>query len=174
MDEGAIMAISAGRATDPWDIVVYEAEMFFGLCRVMSGPPSRDGDEVVANAIVESACLHARIMADILLSKSSGRGDDIKLDGLVPGFRSSSIDKLRSVYGDAKTPGMPCWVLNKMIAHPTLKRSTSYDYTGVIRALHPCIKSVWNEVLSYDPALLTRARPSHGGVQLTLSAKTSS
>lgn len=168
------MAISASAATDPWDIVGYEAKMFFELCRVMSDPASRASNKTAENAIVESACLHARILADILLSKDSGKGDDIKLDVLAPKFRSPSIDKLRSAYGDTKTPGTPCWVLNKMIAHPTLKRSRSYDYTSVIEILHPCIATVWNELLHHSPALLAKVRPSHGGVRPTLCAKTSS
>ena len=168
------MAIPAGTVTDPWDIVAYEAKMLFGLCAVLGGPAAQPDNDLVANAIVESACLHTRILIDILLSKDSGLGDDIRLDQLVPGFQPPSVDKLRSAYGDARTQGSPRWTLNKMVAHPTLKRGTSHDYTGVIRQLLPLIEAVWQEVQSHHRAVLAKLPQLPGGIDPRFCAKTSS
>jgi hypothetical protein len=168
------MAIPAGTVTDPWDIVAYEAKMLFGLCEVLGDPAAQPGNDLVANAIVESACLHTRILIDILLSKDSGRGDDIRLDQLVPGFRPPSVDRLRIAYGHARTQGSPCWTLNKMVAHPTLKRGTSHDYTGVIRQLLPLIEAVWQDVQSHHQAVLAKLPQAPGGIDPRFCAKTSS
>ena len=168
------MAIPAGAVTDSWGIVAYEAKMLFGLCAELGDPAAQPGNALVANATVESACLHTRILIDILLSKDSGKGDDIRLDQLLPGFRPPSVDKLRSAYGDARTPGSPCWTLNKMIAHPTLKRGTSHDYTGVIRQLLPLIKAVWQEIQGHHQAVLAKLPQSPGGIDPRFCAKTSS
>jgi hypothetical protein len=159
---------------DPWDIVAYEAQMLFGLCGLLGDEAFKPGNNLVNNAVVESSCLHTRILVDILLSKDSGKGDDIRLDQLVPGFRHSSVDQLRAAYGDARTERSPCWVLNKMIAHPTLKRGASYDYTSIIRQLLPLIEAVWQEVENYHRGVLSKlSKPPHG-FDPSLCAKTSS
>lgn len=166
------MAIPAG--TDPWEVVAYEAKMLFGLCRLLSVPESQPSNALIANAVVESACLHARILVDILLSKDSRRDDDIRLELLVPSFRPPSVDRLRVTYGDARTEQSPCWILNKMIAHPTLQRGKSYDYTGVIRRLLPLIEAVWQEIESHQPSVLPKLHMPTGGVDPRFCAKTSS
>jgi hypothetical protein len=111
------MAAPTSKATDPWEVVDYEAWMLFELRRVLDGEAFNAHSDVVKNALVESVCLHIRILVDVLLSKDSGKGDDIRLTQLLPGFRHSSVDQLRAAYGDGKPvqPQLPwpCWTLNK-------------------------------------------------------------
>jgi hypothetical protein len=166
------MVIPTSTGTDPWDIVAYEARTLFDLSRLLGDEAFNPGNVIVANAVVESTCLHTRIFIDILLSKDSGRGDDIRLDQLVPGFRHSSVDRLRTAYGDSRTEQSLCWILNKMIAHPTLKRGTNYDYTSAIRQLLPLIKMVWQEIENHR-GLSNLPKPT-GGIDPRFCAKTSS
>jgi hypothetical protein len=162
-------------STNPWDIVEYEAKMLFGLCQLL-GEAFKSGNDLVDNALVESICLHMRIFVDILLSKKSDKDDDIRLEDLMPGFQHPSVNQLRAVYKDGRTEGSPCWVLNKMVAHPTLKRGASYDYTSIIRQLLPLIEGVWQEIEKHrQRALSSFPRPSSGGVvPQNMCAKTSS
>ncbi len=62
---------------DPWDIVAYEARMLFGLWRVLASKQNAPVGDIINNAMVESACLHARVLIDIFLSKDCARADDV-------------------------------------------------------------------------------------------------
>jgi len=169
------MAAPTGTATDPWEVVAYEARMLFDLCRVLNGDAFHAYPDVVKNATVESVCLHIRILVDILLSKDSRKGDDIRLNQLLPGFQHSSVDRLRAEYGDNKRvqPPWPCWILNKMIAHPTLVRGKSQDYTDVIKKLLPFIEDVWREIQTYDRLLVSQTARPTCGMDRRFCAKTS-
>jgi hypothetical protein len=168
------MAAPISMATDPWDIVAYEARMLFDLCPVLGSEVYNRNLDVVTNALVESACLHMRILIDILISKASGKGDDIRLDQLLPALRHSSVNGLRAAYGDGKTERSPCWTLNKMIAHPTLMRGSSHDYTDVIKNLLPLIEAVWQEIENHHRGVLSKLPKGTGGVDPRFCAKTSS
>ncbi len=160
---------------DPWDIVAYEARMLFGLCRVLASKQNAPVGDIINNAMVESACLHARVLIDILLSKDCAKADDVRLNNLLPRFQPGSLDQLRAAYGDAKTPGTPCWTLNKMIMHPTTVRRTSHDYTNLLNRLLPLIDAVWHEVDARHRAEGASSLPSSThGVYPGLCAKTSS
>jgi hypothetical protein len=174
-EQGVMMTASAtSTGTDPWDIVAYEARMLFDLCRLLGCQEFKPDSNIVNNAVVESACLHARILVDILLSKDSGKGDDIRLSQLLPGYRHPSVEQLRGVYGDGKTERSPCWILNKMIAHPTLKRGTSYDYTSVLKQLLPLIDMVWQAMENHHQAILSKQPKPTGWIDPDFCAKTSS
>ncbi len=170
------MAAPASKAADPWEIVAYEARMLFDLCRVLNGETFNANNNVVKNAVVESVCLHTRILVNILLSKDFGEFDDIRLNHLLPGFQHSSVDRLRAAYGDGKPvqPPWPCWTLNKMIAHPTLQRGNSHDYTDVIKKLLPFIEEVWHEIGNYHRLLVSQTAKPTGGLDQRFCAKTSS
>ena len=67
--------------------------------------------------MVESAVLHARILCDILLSRTNA-DDDIRLTELhLPGdvdpvsdkVDKKLLDQLAADYGNRRTPGTPCW-----------------------------------------------------------------
>ena len=175
------MVSPASESTPPWSIVDYEAVMFFRLCSHLGSEASQPDSNTVNNAMVESACLHARILIDILLSKNSGKDDDIRLDELSDGFPhesvhglNESVDQLRTAYGKSGTEQSPCWILNKMIAHPTLKRGTSRDYTEVLNKLFPLIKEVLQEIQNHRPGFLSDLLKPTGGVDSRFCAKTSS
>ncbi len=169
------MSSAKATVTDPWDIVTYEVQMFFELCRLLAGARHAAVGEIANNAMVESACLHARVLIDILRSKTSHKGDDIRMDDLLPGFRPPSLDKLDAAYGDGNTPGTPCWTLNKMIMHPTIMRGSSHDYTNLLNRMLPLIQAVWQEVDARHPTRGTASLASSThGVYPGLSAKTSS
>jgi hypothetical protein len=172
------MAAPTSDAADPWEVVTYEAWMLFGLCRILEGETFNVNPDVAKNAVVESVCLHTRIFVDILLSKDSGKGDDIRLNQLLPGFQHSAVDQLRAAHGDGKPDQppvpWPCWTLNKMIAHPTLKRGNSHDYTDVIKKLLPFIEEVWREIESYHRLSVSQVAKPTGGLDPRFCAKTSS
>ena len=157
------MTIPNSTSTDPWEVVAYEARTLFDLRGVLGDEAYKHYTKAVQNATVESACLHTRILVDILLSKNSGKGDDIRLNQLLPGFSHVSVDQLGTAYGNSKTEASPCWTLNKMIAHPTLRRGTSYDYSDVLKKLLPLIEAVLQEIQNFHQGLLTKLpEPSRG------------
>jgi hypothetical protein len=124
----------------PWTIYDYEVEMFLQLRDATSMGANKIFQQVILNAIVESMLLHLRVLTEILISKdSSSDHDNIKLTDLLPKFESRLVNDLRMEYGTRKTEGSPCWTLNKMLAHPSLRRSSSYDYSQVLNSLVPCI-----------------------------------
>lgn len=104
---------------------------------------------VLKNAVEESAVLHTRILADVFLSKGAGT-DDLRLSLLFAGWSGDpryaplkqAIGRLRAEYGTASAPGTPCWVFNKMLAHPTSHRGDEYDYNQILTQLKPVMHEI--------------------------------
>src|SRR5690606_34602557 len=113
-------------STDPWLVFDYEVNMLEATCALLeSGDPRfAKFTQELKNAVVESAVLHSRILADILLSRTDPKRypDDIRLTDLLPEFESSSIARFEVAYGKPAEIGSPCWAFNKMLAHPTTSR----------------------------------------------------
>lgn len=135
------------QSSDPLTVSEYEVDMFRAMCHLL-----QDGDATYAalndhiqNAIVESALLHGRILADILLSRGN-EPDDINLEDIAPNFTSADLNQLREFHGTARTENSPCWTLNKMLAHPTLLRGSSFDYSPVLNQLAPIILRIVQEL----------------------------
>jgi hypothetical protein len=129
----------------PWVVYDYEVWMFTELRKLDSIGTDKIFQQLIVNAIAESTLLHLRILTEILISK--GYPDDIKLkEHLLPEFKSRRVDDLRMEYGSSDAEGTPCWTLNKMLAHPSLLRSNSYDYTPVLNTLVPCILPLLEEI----------------------------
>jgi hypothetical protein len=63
---------------------------------------------------------------------------------------------------------------NKMIAHPTLERGNSHDYTDVIKKLLPFVEEVWHEIENYHRPLVSQMAKPTGGLDPRFCAKTSS
>jgi hypothetical protein len=143
----------------PWVVYDYEVEMFTQMRNVLMMGASKTYDPLSINAIVESMLLHLRILTEILISK--GYLNDIKLkDQLLPKFESPRVDELRVKYGKSDDVGTPCWTLNKMLAHPSLLRSNSYDYGPVLDILVPSILPLLEEIdQAREPSTRTTSRP---------------
>jgi len=60
------------------------------------------------------------------------------------------------------------------IAHPTLERGNSHDYTDVIKKLLPFIEEVWHEIENYHRPLVSQMAKLTGGLDPRFCAKTSS
>jgi hypothetical protein len=136
---------------DQWRVLDYEVQMFNGLLALCHGNIRNSFPWPIPNAITESLLLHARILVDILLSR--GRGDDIKLDNLLPGFDVPEIDSLRTIYGKDDKPNSICWTLNKRLAHATTARvgTEGHDYTGDVMTLRAFINAILAAVEEQRP-----------------------
>jgi hypothetical protein len=136
-----------------WVVYDHEVSMLKELTNIMKSEDWRtDYSKTVSDAIVESTCLHTRILVDILISKSN-RDDDIAIAKLLPDDSFQSVDDLSKYYGKSDEPNTPCWLINKKIFHPTTKRSSEGDYTKQLNELLPKIFSIHDEI--------QRARNNH-------------
>jgi hypothetical protein len=99
----------------------------------------------VKNAVTESALLHTRQLADILLSRHP-KPDDITLETLLSGFEPQGLAKLRGRYGNRQTANTPCWTINKRLAHAACQRGNSFDYSSLLNGLVPLLESIVAEV----------------------------
>jgi hypothetical protein len=127
-----------------WVVYDYEVDMFkqtWGMCSMGVTNTFR---HPIPNAIVESMLLHLRILTEILISK--GTPNDIKLSDLLPKFESRLVDEMRIKYGASNTVNSPCWTLNKMLAHPSLLRSDSYNYDSALSAMLPYVLPLLEEI----------------------------
>lgn len=108
----------------------------------------------ISNALTESRVLHARELCDIVLSKEDRKGkdnDDILLKHLVPEDKwteelNGLVSELRTKYGGRDDVGKPCWLFNKLMFHPTTKRSKSYDYTKALAVVEPLLDKIVREI----------------------------
>jgi len=132
---------------DSWKAFEYEVWMFFET-RTPRDPAI--ADDVVANALTESALLHTRVLIEALINKNS-RDDDVNLDRLLAGIVTSAEllaaqTALKTAYGTADAVGSPCWTLNKRLAHLTNERGDSFDYGPLRPLLDPLVFEVLREV----------------------------
>lgn len=124
---------------DPWVVFDYEVEMYFETIKASTWlneqlrlPTFPQVFLTLRNTVTESTVLHIRILVDILISKAKGQ-DDISLIKLLPEWCDSPkgkelITNLSIAYGNAQSVDSPCWVINKMLAHPTTHRANYFDY----------------------------------------------
>jgi hypothetical protein len=106
---------SPGSANDKrnerkWKAVDYEREMFFSTLAILKNRnPVVEGNEILKNAVVESAIIHVRNLCCIFLSVPTREGDGILLRELTIGWkRDAARDKLIMLLEKAflKTPSM--------------------------------------------------------------------
>ena len=133
-----------------WDIFEYEVKMYIGTRRLLEN--SNQESEIIKYALAESALLHTRVLADILLKQSKGDdGDDIILSDLVPNWESvkelrAVLGELKIIYGGRKIANSPYWTLNKMLAHATSLRQRSHVYTELLSKIDPVILLALKEI----------------------------
>lgn len=136
---------------DPWMIFNYEVFMLFYttyLKKLIDDKNEKKIDIALNNALVESRFLHLRILADILLSRKK---DDINIDQIIKqNTRTSRIKSLltglKDNYGSEEIQDSPCWVLHKMLAHPSKIRKVAYNYASIFEVLFPMIYDILEEV----------------------------
>ena len=131
-----------------WHIIAYEVWMYFGT-RTRMKPPIID-DNILKNATVESAIVHARILCDIFRSQ----GGDISLKKLFPDWESDSdrlknlkskVKDLRRAYGDGQTEGSPYQIFHQKALHADQAKYPSFqghDYADQFKVLDPVIRGV--------------------------------
>src|SRR5690349_7580886 len=111
----------------PWSVVEYEVKMYFATHEILFNPEAFGTlSRVLKNAVEESAVLHTRILAGVFLSKGSQK-DDLRLANLFPNWATDSryaslkqaVNDLSHLYGKSDLENTPCWIFNKMLAHPT-------------------------------------------------------
>lgn len=147
MSEGRRRSASA-KAFDPWAVFDHEVEMYFltrSALRTASKPDSKL-DKVVGIALMESALLHTRILADILLQRGQS-AEDIRLEHLLPEWRSSrdlvaALAAFKAVWGTRGQAHSPCWTLSKTLAHPTRHRPGAFDHRKFFDRVDPAISAV--------------------------------
>lgn len=131
-----------------WSVFDYEWKMASELWRYLSPEELGRYDLAIQNAVVESLVLHSRILVEILISKGSG-DDDIRLDKLMPSFRSVKVAELTKVYGRNNDNGTPCWQFNKLLAHATTQRKVSHDYIEPLKKVWHVMTELLDEVMKY-------------------------
>jgi hypothetical protein len=127
-----------------WMIVGYEVTMSENLRALRLPLHPRLPLQTIGNAAVEGRVLHARQQCDVFLSRVSGP-DDIMLEHLVPSWETdpnaaglrTEVDALKGKYGTAGQRGSPCWIFNKMMAHPTLYRGKGRSYLRPLNVVEP-------------------------------------
>jgi hypothetical protein len=136
---------AANDEPNPWPAFEYEVWMFFRTRALLAERAYSEHPEsrVLDNALEESALIHTRILVDALLNRSS-EVEDVTLDDLVPNWCSlpgvgQAIRRLRQTYGHPDAIGSPCWQLNKMLAHLTAVRGSSFDYSDLRAKIDPLI-----------------------------------
>jgi len=139
---------------DPWIVFDYETQMYFETRNLLQHLSTKDPKNIInriaKNATVESQLLHTRIMTDILISKGS-EDDDITLKDSLPEWCNSEngktlIEKLKNTYGKRNEKDSPCWIINKMLAHPTRWRTDRFDYGKPMRQIEPLIFEILSEI----------------------------
>jgi hypothetical protein len=108
-------------------------------------------NRALINALVESMLIHIRILSDIFLSRVKTYSDEINLSKIIDDKRISPslkqlIEKLDKAYGNSKNEGSPCWTINKMFAHASDLRSSSYDYKQIVNQLYPNLVRIIEEI----------------------------
>jgi hypothetical protein len=141
-------------STELWKVLDYEVYMYFetrDTAKSLRGDPQDIKVATIKNALTESMVLHTRIMVEILISKDYGK-DDIKLRDLLPDWCNSQdgkflIDQLKTAYGKPNETNSPCWVFNKMLAHPTQQRADSYDYKPTLTQIESHVLNILKEII---------------------------
>ncbi len=87
---GQTIFFNLGRDQQAWQIIAYEVWMYFGTRSKMKAPAI--DDEVLKNATVESAIVHARILCDIFRSRATRQGGGILLTALSKEWKDSHLN----------------------------------------------------------------------------------
>jgi hypothetical protein len=131
-----------------WVVIGYEVSMLRGLLAV----DARQSPLLIRNIISEGRVLNTRNLCDFCTSKAKY---DIKPLDLFENYDTDPrystlrglIDSLVREYGNG-TPGDVRWAFNKMLAHPTKERGTSFDYDPYLTRIFPVLDKIILEIES--------------------------
>ena len=150
---GQTIFFNLGRDQQAWQIIAYEVWMYFGTRSKMKAPAI--DYEVLKNATVESAIVHARILCDIFRSRATRQGGGILLTALSKEWKDShpepykdlksKVRDLRKAYGDQDADGSPCQVFHQRALHADQARFPTfqgYDYADQFKVLDPVLRGV--------------------------------
>jgi hypothetical protein len=137
---------------EPWGVFDHEVESFFvSVFMLQQYGPLLAKVPLARNLVIEAGLLHLRAVVEVLLSRSK-KADNIKLARLVGKYIPARLADLASVYGNDRSTDSPCWVLNKMLVHPTTRRSCQYSYDDILNSLLPLVKEIVEDVRSKRPS----------------------
>lgn len=138
-----------------WIVFDYELDQLRAMCELLrvDNPVLAVLNLHLQNAIAESALIHTRIVIGILLP-DKGEDGDIKINHLAPSFDAescSAIARLDTTYGKRKDKTSHRYSLNRRLAHATLDRMHSHDWTPTLNALVPIIFEIAHELEAHRP-----------------------
>lgn len=141
---------------DPWSVIHYEVLMYWGTRKAIDIVMKMPEGDVIRNAVTDSLVLHTRSLIEFLLSKGK-YPDDILLIKLLPNWVALEgkeyLQKLKDAYGGTNIQNSPCWVINKMLAHPTIFRTYRFDYGSTMNKVDPIVFDILQSLSTSVPLI---------------------
>jgi len=151
---------------DPWAILNYEIQMYFGARILQSARFSHLYPEmikVLESAMTEVKLLHIRILVEIFLKRK--HKDDINIDDLLPAWRENNravLDDLKTAYTTDLAIGRSSeWYLNKFLAHPDRERGFGFDWAPIVKQMDPPLRRVFSTLPSFPLQFLDFVRRNY-------------
>lgn len=131
-----------------FEVVNYEIMMFLGVPLFQSKVKTKTEDKflpvILQNMRAETRVLHIRVLTEVFLS--GGKSDDIKINHLLPEWHKRNAAVLQELDEAYKTPlpetgESPKTHIDKLLAHATTKRGSSFNWSPVVdRMMPPLLK----------------------------------
>jgi len=130
-------------------VMDYEIMMFLGVQVLQNKVRINTTDTflptLLQNTLAETRILHIRVLTEVFLS--GGRSDDIKIEQLLPEWHKQNTVILKELDGAYKTPlpetgESPKTHIDKLLAHATVKRGASFNWTPVIERMEPPLRNI--------------------------------
>ena len=134
-----------------WKVVGYERDMFFSTLAILKNRnPVVEESQILKNAVIESAILHARNLCCIFLSVPSREVDGILLRELTIGWkRDAGRDKLitlleKAFFKDPVNGDTVFDAFSKRVTHAIDRKTdaNSYNYAAEFVAINGLIKAI--------------------------------
>ena len=137
----------------PWAIFNYEVFMLLHSTFLSYDfeKKTKNIDIALNNALLESRFLHLRTLMDILLSRHKNFEDDINIGHIIDRkyyteYLSTLLHQLKEIYGTNSKKLSPCWILNRLLTHPSKFREAFYNYSELFIQLFPIIYNILKEI----------------------------
>jgi hypothetical protein len=110
---------------------------------------------------MESAVLHARILCELFANPEGKFNGDVGLLRLLPDWDwnmpkyerlNELLSELENRYGQRLEANSPHWTFSKMLAYPTLARSSlQHNYAAALNVVLPLLRRILVELQSKQP-----------------------